>query len=154
VAQAQKLMAQLDREFPLDTIMQGYSLPTIRAAIEVTKNNSAKAIQELQATGPYELGGQSFQWLYPAYVRGQAYLKIGQGQQAKAELQKILDHPGIMLNFVTGALVHLQMARAQALSGDKEAARKSYQLFLDLWKNADPDLLVLRTAQAEHAKLK
>ena len=103
---------------------------------------------------PYEMGGESFLFLYPAYVRGQAYLRAGQGQQAAAEFQKILDHPGIMLNFVTGALVHLQMARAQVLSGDKEAARKSYQVFLDLWKNADPDLTVLKTAQAEYEKLK
>jgi eukaryotic-like serine/threonine-protein kinase len=126
----------------------------IRAAIELTKNNPGKAIELLQTTTPYEMGGESIVWLYPAYVRGQAYLKAGQGQEAAAEFQKVLDHPGIMLNFVTGALVHLQMARAQALSGDKDGARKSYQAFLELWKNADPDLQILKTAQAEYEKLK
>ncbi len=131
VAQAQKLVAQLDHDFPLDTIMQSYSLPTIRAAIELSKNNPGKAIEALQVATPYEMGGVSFQWLYPAYVRGQAYLKAGQGQPAAAEFQKILDHPGIMLNFVTGALVQLQMARAQALSGNKKPRASRTGFFLN-----------------------
>src|SRR5208337_2803164 len=154
VAQAQKLVGQLDREFPLDTIMQGYSLPTIRAAIELTKNNPGKAIEVLQAATPYEMGGISFQWLYPAYVRGQAYLKAGQGQQAAAEFQKILDHRGITENFVTGALAHLQLGRAQAMMGDQAAAQKSYEDFFMLWKDADPNIPVLLAARAEYAKLR
>ncbi len=153
-AQAQKLVDKLDHEFPLDTMMQGYSLPTIRAAIELENNDPAKAIEILQVTSPYELGNASLKGLYPAYIRGEAYLKIGQGQQAAAEFQKMLDHPGIVLNFVTGALAHLQLGRAQAMMGDLQAARKSYQEFFELWKGADPDLPILKVARVEYEKLK
>jgi len=91
--------------------------------------------------------------LYPVYVRGEAYLEAGQGQQAAAEFQKLIDHRGIVQNFVLGALAHLQLGRAKALSGDKENARKSYQDFLALWKDADPDIPILKEAKAEYAKL-
>jgi tetratricopeptide (TPR) repeat protein len=98
-------------------------------------------------------GGAFCPNLYPAYVRGLAYLKAGQGEQASAEFQKILDHPGIGLNFVTAALAHLQLGRAQAMMGDKGAARKSYQDFLTLWKDADPDIPIYKQAKAEYATL-
>ncbi len=152
--QAQKLVDKLNHEFPLDTMMQGYSLPTIRAAIQLENNDPAKAIEILQVTSPYELGNASLKGLYPAYIRGEAYLKIGQGQQAAAEFQKILDHPGIVLNFVTGALARLQLGRAQAMMGNPQAARKSYQEFFELWKGADPDLPILKVARVEYEKLK
>ena len=158
---AQKLAEQLDKEFPLDTLMQGYALPTIRAAIDLQKNNPSKAIDSLKTTVPYEMGrtnqtgaGGFLDSLYPAYVRGQAYLRLGQGQQAAAEFQKMIDHPGIVLNFVTGALAHLQLGRAQAMMGDKAAARKSYQDFLTLWKDADSDLLIYQQAKAEYVRLR
>ena len=153
-AQAQKLVDKLDHEFPLDTMMQGYSLPTIRAAMELENNDPAKAIEILRVTLPYELGNASLKYLYPAYIRGEAYLKAGQGQQAAAEFQKILDHPGVVLNFVTGALAHLQLGRAQATSGNEQAARKSYQEFFELWKTADPDLPIVKEARVEYEKLK
>jgi hypothetical protein len=86
-------------------------------------------------------------------VRGEAYLGAGQGQQAAAEFQKLIDHPGIVQNFVLGALAHLQLGRARALSGDKEGARKNYQDFFALWKDADPDIPILKEAKAEYAKL-
>lgn len=134
--------------------MQGYSLPTIRAAMELENNDPARAIEILRATAPYEMGNASFKYLYPAYIRGEAYLKAGQGRQAAAEFQKMLDHPGIVVNFVTGALAHLQLGRAQAMMGDPQAARKSYQEFFELWKAADPDLPIFKVARVEYEKLK
>jgi hypothetical protein len=154
-AQAQKLLEKLNQDYSQDTLMQNYSLPTIRAAIELEGDNPAEAIDVLKAAMPYELGlPKGFAHLYPAYVRGQAYLKAGRGQEAVAEFQKILDHPGITLNEPIGALARLQLGRAQQMMGDKQAARKSYQEFLALWKDADADIPVLHAAKAEYAKLK
>ena len=92
-------------------------------------------------------------WNYPAYLRGVACLGARQGQRAAAEFQKIIDQPGIVGNLVTGALVHLQIARAEAMIGDAAAARKEYQDVLALWKDADPDTPILKEAKAEYAKL-
>ncbi len=157
VTQAQRLIDNLNREFPVNTIIQNYWIPSIKAAIELEKNDPAKAIELLKAATPYELGSTSkvvfSGYLYPVYIRGQAYLKTGQGQQAAAEFQKMLDHRGIVRNAVLGALAHLQLGRAQAMMGDREAARKSYQDFLTLWKDADPDIPILQAAKAEYAKL-
>ena len=153
-AQAQELVDKLNSEFPHDTIMQFYYLPSIRAAIELSGHNPQKAVEALQDATRYEMGSpSSFANLYPAYLRGEAYLRARQGQQAAAEFQKLIDHPGVVLNFVTGAVAHLQLARAQVMSGDKEAARKSYQRFLELWKNADPELPLLQAARAEYKGL-
>jgi tetratricopeptide (TPR) repeat protein len=91
--------------------------------------------------------------MYPIYVRGEAYLKIGEGQQAAMEFQKIVDHKGIVLNFPFGALAHLQLGRAYQLAGDKAKARAAYQDFFALWKDADPDIPILKEAKAEYAKL-
>ncbi len=151
-AQAQKLVTKLNNTFPQDTLMQHYMLPTIQAAIELDKTPT-QAIEALQAASSYEMAQSSVTYLYPAYVRGEAYLKAGQGKEAAAEFRKILDHRGIMLNFVTGALAHLQLGRALAMSGDKDAARKSYQDFLAFWKDADPDVPVLVQAKAEYQRL-
>jgi hypothetical protein len=157
-AHARKLADKLNHDRPLDTRMQNYSLPAIRAAIEIGKNNGSQAIQMLQVATPYELGSTSagihfLGSLYPVYLRGLAYLQTGQGQLAAAEFQKVLDHRGIIGNFVFGALAHLQLGRAEAMMGNKEAARKSYRDFLALWKDADPDVPVVRAAKAEYAKL-
>ena len=92
-------------------------------------------------------------YLYPAYVRGQAYLLARNGTAAAAEFQKLLDHRGIVVNFVTGALAHLQIARAYAMAGDTAKAKSAYQDFLTLWKDADPDIPILKEAKAEYAKL-
>ena len=92
--------------------------------------------------------------MLPIYVRGMAYLKAGQGNEAAAEFKKMLGHRGLAFNAPVGALAQLQLARAQAMSGDKSAARRSYQDFLSLWKQADPDLLPFKQAQAEYQKLK
>jgi len=91
--------------------------------------------------------------LYPAYVRGQAYLLAHNGTAAVAEFQKLLDHRGIVLNFVTGALAHLQLGRAYAMAGDAAKAKSAYQDFFALWKDADPDIPILKEAKAEYAKL-
>jgi tetratricopeptide (TPR) repeat protein len=105
----------------------------------------------MAAAAPYEFS-TSLQG-YPAYLRGQAYLKLGQSSAAAAEFQKILDHPGAVGNDPVGAFARLGLARAYALSGDPQKARTAYQDFLALWKDADPDVPILKQAKAEYAKL-
>jgi len=133
-AQTQMLVDKLNKEFPRYTMIQGCWLPTIRAEMELNRGNAAKAIKLLQATSPYELGGR----LYPAYARGLAYLRLRQGGAAITEFQRILDHCGLMGNSPLGALAHLQLGKAYAMSGDTVKARTAYQDFLALWKDADP----------------
>jgi eukaryotic-like serine/threonine-protein kinase len=155
-AQATKVAEKLNRGFAQDTIIQGYWLPSIRAAIELHGNNHSKAIEILQTTAPYELcQSQPFQlgMLYPIYLRGQAFLQAGQGTEAAGEFQKIIDHRGIVLNFPLGALAHLGLGRAYALRGNTTAARAAYQDFFALWKDADPDIPILRQAKGEYATL-
>ena len=110
------------------------------------------AIEILQAAVPYELSDQGD--LYPVYVRGGAYLAAHKGNEAAAEFQKIHDHPGIVVNSPIGALAHLGLGRAYALSGDKTRAKSAYQDFLTIWKGADPDIPMLKQARAEYAKLR
>ena len=158
-AQAARMADDLAKQYPEDTLVSNYWLPSIRAAIELRRNNADKAIGILQAAVPYELASPSPSpsngaTLYPIYVRGLAYLKLGQGKEAAAELQKILDHRTIVVNFITGALVHLGLARAYALQGDTAKARAAYQDLFTLWKDADPDIPILKEAKAEYAKLK
>ena len=156
LTQAENLCEKLNHDYPLDTWVQNYTLPTIRAAIALQRNNPSEAIDILRVAGPYELGDlefQSFGSLYPAYVRGEAYLKAGQGQQAAVEFQKMIDHSGIVGNAVIRALTHLQIGRAQAMMGDNTAARKSYEDFLTLWEDADPSIPILKEAKAEYTKL-
>jgi serine/threonine protein kinase/tetratricopeptide (TPR) repeat protein len=153
---AKAIAGELEKSYPSQTILKVYWLPTIKAAIELDANNSAQALVSLEAAAPYELGGPSqFQMgtLYPAYIRGQAYLLAHNGTAAAAEFQKFLDHRGIVLNFVTGPLAHLQLARAYAMAGDTAKAKSAYQDFLTLWKDADPDIPILKEAKAEFAKL-
>jgi tetratricopeptide (TPR) repeat protein len=152
IAEAEQLAAKLDAEFPRSTMVQNYWLPTIRAAVELQKSNPAKAIELLEMTIPYELGYGAQGHMYPAYLRGEAYLKLGRGHEAAAEFQKILDHRGVVVNFVIGSLAQLQLARAAAMSGDTELARKLYGGFLELWKGADSNLPVLETAKAEYQR--
>jgi len=155
--QSEKLAEKLNREYPLDTTIQGYWLPTVRAALQLDRGNSQRAIEVLQRASSYEsaepLPFQYFGSIYPAYVRGETYQKAGQSQQAAAEFQKFLDHRSIVLNFPLGALAQLQLGRAKAMSGDKESARKTYQDFFALWKDADSDIPILKEAKAEYAKL-
>jgi serine/threonine protein kinase/tetratricopeptide (TPR) repeat protein len=155
-AAAQKLADQVDRESPLDTVIQGYWLPTIRAAIELDRGNAEKAIDLLQPASNYELGQPSqAPWgiMSPVYLRGLAYLRKGRGQEAAIEFRKYLDHRGLFVNFPLGALAHLQLARAWASVGDQGAARNAYEAFFSTWKQADADIPILREARSAYAKL-
>jgi len=157
-AHAQALADDLAKRFPQDTVVRSVWLPTIHAQIETNHKNHARRIEPLQATAPYELGMLSASapnsCLYPVYVRAEAYLKAKQGPAAVAEFQKILDHGGLLWNCATGTLAHLGLARAYTLQGDTLKARAAYQDFLTLWKDADPDIPVLKQAKAEYAKLR
>jgi len=155
---AQALADDLAKRFPEDTVAQFNYLPTLRAQLALNRHDSNKAIEVLQAATPYQLGepGQAlFGFLsgYPLYVRGEAYLAARQGSEAAAEFQKILDHPGIVFNEPIGALAHLGLARAYVLQGDTAKAGSAYKDFLTLWKSADPDIPILKQAQAEYADL-
>jgi len=154
--QAKRLVEELEKNYPTNTMLKLYWLPTIKAAIELNKGNSSQALVDLEAAAPYELGAPpplDMGTLYPAYLRGQAYLLAHNGTAAAAEFQKLLDHRGIVLNFVTGSLAHLQLGRAYAMSGDTAKARTAYKDFFALWKDADPDIPILKEAKAEYAKL-
>jgi eukaryotic-like serine/threonine-protein kinase len=159
VATAEKLAEALNQEFPLDTLMQNYWLPTVRAAIALQRHDPAKAIGILRTSAPYELAAPppfAAGTMYPVYLLGQAYLSSANpsnGEQAAAEFQKILDHPGVIVNFPLSALSHLGLGRARAISGNKAGARTAYQDFFALWKDADSDIPILKQAKAEYAKL-
>jgi len=154
IEHAQKLADALSQDDPLNIVVQNYSLPTIRAAMKLHENDPAAAVEILRPTVKYDLAfADGFNSLYPAYIRGLAYLQMGEGRLAAAEFQKLLDHPGIVGREVIGALAHLQLARAQKLMGDQAAARKSYEGFLTLWKDADSDIPIYQQAKAEYAKL-
>ncbi len=149
---AETLMENLSRQFPQDTIMQFHHLPTLRAHVAINRGKAPDAVDALKTAAPYELGGSPFA-LYPIYVRGEAYLEAHRGRDAAAEFQRILDNPGIVLNDPIGALARLQLGRAYALAGDTAKAKAAYQDFLTLWKDADPDIPILKQAKAEYAKL-
>jgi ATP/maltotriose-dependent transcriptional regulator MalT len=148
--QTQTIVAELTRRFPKDTIRNKVLLPLVQARIELHKGNPAQAIQSLEITRLYE-GYASFQ---TAYLRGQSYLNQQNGAAAAAEFQKILDHRSWQPTSPLYALAQLGLARAAALSGDTTKARKAYQDFFALWKDADPDIPVLQEARREYEKLK
>ncbi|MFZ3333494.1 MAG: tetratricopeptide repeat protein, partial [Candidatus Acidiferrales bacterium] len=156
---AQKVTDDLGQRFPEATIVQFNYLPTLRAKLAVNKANASEPLETLRAALPYELGQttySSYGWtaMYPVFVRGESYLAAHQGSEAAAEFQKILDHRGVVLNEPIGALAHLGLARAYALQGDTAKAKAAYQDFLTLWKDADPDIPILKDAKSEYAKLK
>jgi len=154
----QAITDDLSKRFPEDTIVQFNYLPTLRARLAVSRGKTSEAIESLRTVAPYELGvstAGNYSWtaMYAVFVRGEAYLEAHRGAEAAAEFQKILDHRGIVLNQPIGALAHLQIARAYALQGDNAKALVAYQEFLTLWKDADPDIPILKQAKAEFAKL-
>jgi DNA-binding winged helix-turn-helix (wHTH) protein/tetratricopeptide (TPR) repeat protein len=159
-SRSQALTEDLSRRLPEDTRVQFTYAPTLRALLALNHRQPSKAVELLQTTIAYELGsptigGSEFFLgagnLYSAYVRGLAYLAAHHGVEAAGEFQKILDHRGIVISDPIGALAHLQLGRAYAMSGDKTKAKSAYQDFLALWKDADPDIAVLKQAQAEYA---
>jgi eukaryotic-like serine/threonine-protein kinase len=155
-AQARGLAGDLEKRFPQATIVQSHYLPAIRAGAWLREKGYGKAIEALAAAAPHELGGniESLIFvLYPVYLRGKVYLAAKQGPAAVIEFQKILDHPGVVRNEPIGALARLELGRAFALSGDKTRARAAYQEFFSLWKDADPDIPLLKQAKMEYARM-
>ena len=146
---AEALAGELAKRYPENTIIQLLQLPTLQAQFALNRNEPLKAIESLQPAAPFEAGAG----LYPAYFRGVAYLAAHKGSEAAVEFQKILDHRWLVLNAPIGALAHLQIARAYAMQGDMAKARAAYQDFFTLWKDADPDIPILKEAESEHAKL-
>ena len=147
-AVAERLEAELDRAVPLDTAFHQLEEPEIRAAVALQRKDPKRVIELLQGTRTIELGDNS---LLPAYLRGEAYLMLHDGNAAAAEFQKYFDHRGLVGSFSWAVLSHLQIGRAYALSGDKVKAKAAYQDFLTLWKDADPDIPMLKQAKAEYA---
>jgi eukaryotic-like serine/threonine-protein kinase len=153
---ATTLADALDTQAPQNTFLQVYWLPTIRAAVALHENRPDDAITKLRTAARYELGAPpplQGGTLYPVYVRGLAYLAKRDGKAANAEFQKLVEHPGVVSNSPLGALAHVQLARAYAMTGNTAAARLAYQEFLNLWKDADPTPL-LREAKTESDRLK
>jgi eukaryotic-like serine/threonine-protein kinase len=154
---AEKLVAELDKTFPLDTLVQRYWLPSIRAAIAFQRKDPKRAIELLKVTSTIELSADDFAAvqvaLCPVYLRGEAYLMLQDGSRAAAEFQKFIDHRGLVGNFQWGALARLGLARAYAMQGDTAKSRTAYQDFLGLWKGADADIPILIAAKTEYANL-
>jgi tetratricopeptide (TPR) repeat protein len=156
---AQALINDLEKRFPADASVTSIYLPTLRALLSIDRGEPARALELLQATTPYDLAMPPcsspafFGALYSVYVRGLAHLAAGHGAEARAEFQTILNHRGIVVSDPIGALAHLQLGRAMALSRDPAAATKEYETFLALWANADADLPILKQARLERARL-
>jgi eukaryotic-like serine/threonine-protein kinase len=160
-AQAHKIVVDLEKRYPEDTSVQFSYLPALRALEALNQGDAAKSLEMTQVATPYELAvpgtafyiGSFFGALYPVYVRGLAYSRLGRHREAAAEFQKILDHPGIVLNDPIGPMARLQLARALSASGDRAKSAAAYKDLLTLWKDADPDLPVVQQAKAESARL-
>jgi len=151
---AQALIDDLAARYPRNTLVQSDYLPVARAQLALNRKEPSKAIQELETAAPYELGDMDHgNACYPIYLRGQAYLAASRGGEAAAEFQKIIDHPGVVLNDPIAALARVGLARAYAVQGNTDKARATYGAFLSLWKNADPDIPVYQQAKAEFAAL-
>jgi serine/threonine protein kinase/Tfp pilus assembly protein PilF len=155
-AGAKAMVQELEKSNPSNTVLKLYWAPTLKAAMELNGGSAAQALVFLEAAAPCELGEpppMTQGTLYPVYLRGEAYLQEHKGSEAAAEFQKMLNHRGILGNFFTGALAHIGLARAYAMTGDTAKSRSAYQDFFSLWKDADPDIPILKEAKAEYAKL-
>src|ERR1017187_2909210 len=155
-SQSRTILEALEKSEPSNTYLKVYWFPVIEASIAMAQQAPDRAIVTLEPSLPYELGGPppgGIGLMYPAYIRGLTYLVQRNGPAAAAEFQKFLDHTGIVQNFLLGSLARLQMARAYAMQGDTAKAKSAYQDFLTLWKDADPDIPILKEAKAEYAKL-
>ena len=152
---AERIAEGLAKEYPLDTFLNNYLLPVVRARVEIERNNPAQAIALLSVASPYELAiGHGADQYLAMHIRGEAYLRGHRGPEAAAEFEKILGHQGLGPTSPLYILAHLGLGRAAALTGDTAKARRAYQQFFALWKDADPNIPILREAKAEYAKLK
>src|SRR6202041_2061172 len=159
-AQAHNIEVDLEKRYPEDTSVQFSYLPALTALDALNNGDAVKALEMTQVAAPYDLAvpgtafysGAFFGALYPVYVRGVAYSRMGHYREAAAEFQKILDHPGIMLNDPMGPMARLQLARALFASGDREKSATVYKDLLALWKDADPDIPLVQEARAESPK--
>jgi len=149
--EALALADDLQSRFPLHVPLNPACIPAIQAAVQIRRNNPAKAVQLLQQAIPYDFA--EFSDLTPVYVRGLAYLRMGAGAEAAAEFQKFVDHPGVNVIFPTHALAQLGLARAYVLMHDTTKARKAYDDFFARWSEADSDIPILQQAKAEYKKL-
>jgi tetratricopeptide (TPR) repeat protein len=156
-AQSRTIIEALQKSEPTNTYLKVYWFPVNEASIAMAQQAPDRALVALEPSLPYELGNPpptvNTGMIYPAYIRGLAYLAQKNGPAAAAEFQKFLDHPGIIQNFLLGSLAHLQLGRAYAISGDTAKAKAAYKDFLTPWKDADPDIPILKEAKAEYAKL-
>jgi hypothetical protein len=155
-AKASQMADDLASRYPENTSMQIHYLPMVRCAVALKKGNAARALEGAGPSTPYDLDSPrwlGFIRLYPVYLRGQAYLAAHQAAPAATAFQEILDHPGVVVNEPIGALAHLGLGRAYALAADSSKARTAYQDFLALWKDADPDVPILKEAKAEYGRL-
>jgi eukaryotic-like serine/threonine-protein kinase len=150
--QSEKLLDALARESPDDTLQNALILPDVRSEIELNLGRPERVLDLLRPAIPYEFSRTTL-GLVAIYTRGRAYLKMKQGNAAASEFQKILDHQGLAAGSPFYPLARLGLARAYSLTGDKDKSRAAYQDFLALWKDADPDIPVLKEAKAEYAKL-
>ena len=155
-SKALPIAEQLDKDFPSNTFIQKYWLPIIHAEIELHQDRASRAVDALNIVRPFDWAAPdalAISTLFPAYERGQAYLAVGDGKKAALEFQKLINHPGMVLNFPLGALARLGLARAYAIERDTVKAHVAYQDFLTLWKDADRDIPILIAARSEYAKL-
>jgi eukaryotic-like serine/threonine-protein kinase len=152
---SQKIAEDLVREYPTDTLLNRAAVPIVQANIDLQHNRPAQAVARLEVAAPYELGsGPASVGFWVNFIRGEAYLRLKDGAKAAAEYQRILDHRGVDPTDVSYTLSHLGLGRAQALQGNTTAAKSAYQDFFAAWKDADPDLPILKQAKAEYEKLK
>jgi eukaryotic-like serine/threonine-protein kinase len=153
-AKAQKLADDLAREYPADTLLNKVFIPATRAITDLRHNQAAQAVAQLEVAKPYELGsGPQSAGFSIDFIRAQAFLQLKDGAKAAAEYQKILAHRGTDPLDVAYSLSHLGLGRAYALQGNTAQAKSAYQDFFAAWKDADPDIPVLKEAKAEYAKL-
>ena len=159
-SQSQPLADDLEKRFPEDTFAKFTYVPVLRALSALEHGEPTDSVETLQIALPYELAvnGLNFNHFYlgglhSAYVRGLAFIAAHRNAEAAAEFQKILDHRGIVAIDPIGVLAHLQLGRVFALSGDRTKAKTAYEAFLALWKDADADVPILKSAKAEYARL-
>ena len=163
-ARAQTIAADIESRFPEDTSVRFSYVPALRALVALKSNDPSRAIEQLRPAATYEfaqpgisfygVGGVGFGAMYPTYVRGLSYLAMRKGPEAAVEFQKILDHPGVILEDPMGALARLQLARAWAMAGDSGKAKASYEDVLRVWADADPAISIVGEARTEYARLR